>query len=75
MSGSMTGKERVAVGGAVQIIASWDVDRKKIELLHEDPEQGEPGHWEFRVDGEVRMYGYGRPREAREAVYSRRKLT
>ena len=59
----------------MQIIAKWDIDTKKIELLHEAPEDGERGHWEYRVDGEVRMYGYGRPREARDAVYSRRKLT
>lgn len=57
----------------MQVIASWDVDTKKIELVHEAP-QGERGHWEYRVDGEVRMYGYGRPHEARNAVYTRRKL-
>lgn len=68
--------ERSLDGGrAMQLLAQWDVDSKKIELLHEDPRGDERGHWEFRVDGEVRMYGYGRPREARTAVYTRRKLT
>lgn len=59
----------------MQILVSWTVDTKKIELLHENPTENDPGKWEYRVDGEVRMYGYGRPREARRAVYTRRKLT
>lgn len=58
----------------MQVIASWNVDSRKIELLHENPEPNEAGHWEYRVNGQVRMYGYGRPREARSAVYTRRKL-
>jgi len=58
----------------MQVIASWNIDAKKIELLHEDPRTNTRGHWEYRVDGEIRMYGYGRPREARTAVYTRRKL-
>lgn len=58
----------------MQIIKKWDVDKQKIELLHENPAQGERGRWEYRVDGEVKMYGYGRPREARTAVFTRRKL-
>jgi hypothetical protein len=57
------------------VIAEWDVDSKKIVLLHECPDEGARGNWEYRVDGEVRMYGYGRPREARSAVYTRRKLS
>ena len=59
----------------MQIIARWELDSKTIELLHEDPAGGERGNWEYRVDGEVRMYGYGRPREAKSAVYTRRKLS
>lgn len=59
----------------MHVIAEWNVDTKTIQLLHEDPATGERARWEFRVDGELRMYGYGRPREARTAVYTRRKLT
>lgn len=58
----------------MQVIATWTVDSKKIELLHETPSADARGRWEYRVDGEVRMYGYGRPREARTAVFTRRKL-
>jgi hypothetical protein len=58
----------------MQVIASWNVDSKKIELLHENPGTKERGHWEYRVDGKVRMYGFGRAKEARTAVYTRRKL-
>ena len=59
----------------MQVIAEWKVDTKKIQLLHEAPKTGERARWEFRVNGELWMYGYGRPREARSAVYTRRKLT
>ncbi len=58
----------------MKVIASWNVDSKQIELVHENPEGQQKAHWEYRVDGEVRMHGFGRPREARAAVFTRRKL-
>ena len=59
----------------MQVIAEWKVEQKKIQLLHEAPADNARARWEFRVNGELRMYGYGRPKEARSAVYTRRKLT
>ncbi len=57
------------------VIASWTVDSRKIELMHEHARSRVRGKWEYRVDGEVKMYGYGTPQEAREAMHSRRKLS
>ena len=58
----------------MKVIDAWQDDKKRIELLHESGKHEERGHWEYRVDGEVRMYGEGTPRGAREAVHTRRKL-
>ena len=59
---------------AMVIIAKWNVDQKSLELAHEHARRRMKGRWEYRVNGEVVMYGYGSPEEAREAVYTRRKL-
>lgn len=56
-------------------IAAWNIDSKKLELIHEHARRRVRGRWEYRVNGEVIMYGYGTPEEAREAVYTRRKLS
>ena len=58
----------------MKIIKSWKIDKVTIEILHESGQPLHKARWEFRIDGEVRMYGSGTPRSARDAVYSRRKL-
>lgn len=56
------------------VIACWNVDKNRVEIVHEHARSRIPGRWEYRVNGEVKMYGWGTPREARDAVYTRRKL-
>lgn len=58
----------------MKVIANWEDDTKKKKLLHESGKREERGRWEYRVDGEVRMYGEGTPKKARQAVSTRRKL-
>lgn len=58
----------------MKVIASWKDKKKQIELLHESGKREDRAHWEYRVDGEIRMYGEGTPKGAREAVFTRRKL-
>jgi hypothetical protein len=58
----------------MEIIANWTVDKEQIEILHENGRSDEEGRWEYRVDGEIRMYGHGTPDSARQAVSTRRKL-
>lgn len=58
----------------MKTIAQWNVDSTEIEILHESGRKEERGRWEFRVDGEIKMYGEGTPDSAREAVSTRRKL-
>lgn len=58
----------------MKVIANWTVDQEEIEILHENGHSEEEGRWEYRVNGEVRMYGRGTPHSAREAVSTRRKL-
>lgn len=58
----------------MKVIATWEDDAKQRELLHESGRHEESGRWEYRVDGEVKMYGEGTPSRAREAVSTRRKL-
>ncbi len=58
----------------MKVIARWEDETREIELLHENGRHRERGRWEYRVDGEVKMYGKGTPSRAREAVSTRRKL-
>lgn len=58
----------------MEVVAHWNVDGEEIEIRHENPNTDEEGRWEYRVDGEVRMFGRGTPSSAREAVATRRKL-
>lgn len=58
----------------MKVIETWQTDSKSIELLHEKGRTKTRGRWEFRVDGEVKMYGEGTPRNARKAVFTRQKL-
>ncbi len=58
----------------MRVVESWTVESKDIEILHECGRAGEAGRWEYRVDGDVKMYGRGTPQEAREAISTRRKL-
>ncbi len=56
------------------IVARWTIEKDIIELAHEHARARMRGKWEFRVNGEVKMYGEGTVRQAWEAVYLRRKL-
>ncbi|MFB6264171.1 MAG: hypothetical protein ABEL76_11180 [Bradymonadaceae bacterium] len=58
----------------MKVVNSWEVDSKEIELLHESGQPSDEGRWEYRVNGELKMYGRDTPRGAREAVSTRRKL-
>lgn len=58
----------------MKVIKSWTIGTKVIEIAHETGVANESARWEFRVDGEVKIYGTGTPRKAREAVFARRNL-
>ena len=58
----------------MKTIKEWNIGNLKIEILHETGEARDRRRWEFRVNGEVRMYGEGTPRHAQQAVFTRRKL-
>ena len=58
----------------MKVIANWQDESKNKELLHESGRRQDRARWEYRVDGEVRMYGEGTPSNAREAISTRRKL-
>jgi len=58
----------------MKVIKRWNVDSRRIEILHETGRRRHRARWEFRVDGKVIMYGHGTPRSARQAVFTRRKL-
>jgi len=58
----------------MKIIANWEDESNTKQLLHENGRREERGRWEYRVDGELRMYGEGTPSKARQAVSTRRKL-
>ncbi|MFB6351580.1 MAG: hypothetical protein ABEN55_23825 [Bradymonadaceae bacterium] len=58
----------------MKVIANWEDDAKTKELLHESGKRQDHARWEYRVDGEVRMYGEGTPSKARQAISTRRKL-
>ncbi|QED26938.1 hypothetical protein FRD01_06715 [Microvenator marinus] len=58
----------------MQVVSRWKIEEKVVELLHEHGRARMRGKWEFRVDGEVKLYGTGTIRQAWEAIYLRRKL-
>lgn len=58
----------------MRVVESWTVGSQEIEILHEHGRADDEGRWEYRVDGDVKMYGEGTPKEAREAISTRRKL-
>ena len=58
----------------MKVIKSWQIGETILEIAHETGNPGDRARWEFRINGEIRIYGTGTPRNAREAIFTRRNL-